>query len=263
MFPHVFQHWLTARSAKAFRLTVVAHPLFILIVWLPCVLIGVWATAAMLPDGSPVVPPGSPPNSELALMVEKLTTPLLGGLLGAGILAAIMSSLDSQFLCLGTMFTNDVVIHYLGEVRFDDRRRIWIARAFIVAIVAVTYLLSLAEPRQVFPLGVWCFSGFTGLFPLVFASLYWRRATKAGAFASVLLTAVVWLWLFHQSGYGADPNYKFLGMLPVAIVFGCSVVTLAGVSLFTPAPSEKTLRKFFAAADKTALAGAGVAVPAD
>jgi SSS family solute:Na+ symporter len=263
MFPHVFQHWLTARSAKAFRLTVVAHPLFILIVWLPCVLIGVWATSAILPDGSPVVPPGSPPNSELALMVEKLTTPLLGGLLGAGILAAIMSSLDSQFLCLGTMFTNDVVIHYLGEHRFDDRRRIWIARAFIVAIVAVTYLLSLAEPRQVFPLGVWCFSGFTGLFPLVFASLYWRRATKAGAFASVLLTAVVWLWLFHQSGYGADPNYKFLGMLPVAIVFGCSVVTLAGVSLFTPAPSEKTLRKFFAAADKTALAGAGVAVPAD
>jgi solute:Na+ symporter, SSS family len=263
MFPHVFQHWLTARSAKAFRLTVIAHPLFILIVWLPCVLIGVWATAALLPDGSPIVPPGSPPNSELALMVEKLTTPFLGGLLGAGILAAIMSSLDSQFLCLGTMFTNDVVVHYLGEDRFDDRKRILIARAFVVAIVAVTYLLSLAEPRQVFPLGVWCFSGFTGLFPLVFASIYWRRTTKAGAIASVLVTAAAWLWLFRQSGYGADPSYSFLGMMPVATVFACSVVTLLGVSLLTLPPSDKTLCKFFQAADRTALSGAGVAVAGD
>jgi SSS family solute:Na+ symporter len=261
MFPHVFQHWLTARSAKTFRLTVVAHPIFILIVWLPCVLIGVWATAALLPDGSPIVPPGSPPNTELALMVEKLTTPFLGGLLGAGILAAIMSSLDSQFLCLGSMFTNDVVIHYLGEDRFDDRRRIWIARTFVVAIVAVTYLLSLAEPRQVFPLGVWCFSGFSGLFPLVFASIYWRRATKAGAFAAVLTTAAVWLALFQQSGYGADPGYSFLGMMPVAAIFVCSVVTLVGVSLLTAAPSEKTLRKFFQPAQKAALSG--VAVPGD
>jgi SSS family solute:Na+ symporter len=170
-----------------------------------------------------------------------------------------MSSLDSQFLCLGTMFTNDMVTHYLGEHRFDDRRRILIARAFILGIVAVTYLLSLAEPRQVFPLGVWCFSGFTGLFPLVFAAIYWRRATKAGAIGSVLVTAAVWLWLFHESGYGADADYTFLGMMPVATVFGCAAATLIAVSLLTPAPSEKTLRKFFQPANKTVLSGAGAA----
>jgi len=41
MFPHLFQHWLTAKSARAFKLTVFAHPLCILIVWVPCVLIGI------------------------------------------------------------------------------------------------------------------------------------------------------------------------------------------------------------------------------
>ena len=45
MFPHIFQHWLTARSAGSFKLPVVAHPLMILIVWAPCVLVGAWATA--------------------------------------------------------------------------------------------------------------------------------------------------------------------------------------------------------------------------
>ncbi len=244
MFPHLFQHWLTARSAKTFRLTVTAHPILIMVVWVPCVLIGVWATAAVMPDGSLVVPLNARPNTELAIMVQRLTGPVLGGLLGAGILAAIMSSLDSQFLSLGTMFTNDIVTHYFGEERFDDRQRVWLARGFIVAIVAVTYLLSLAEPRHVFTLGIWCFSGFASLFPLVFAALYWRRVTKAGAIASVVVTAVVWFLLFREGGYGADRKYLFLGMMPVATIFACSLVSLVGVSLFTRPPSEKTLDRF-------------------
>jgi SSS family solute:Na+ symporter len=254
--PHVFQHWLTARSAKTFRLTVVAHPLFILLVWVPCILIGVWATVAVLPDGSLVVPPGSRPNTELALMVEKLTSPLLGGLLGAGILAAIMSSLDSQFLCLGTMFTTDIVTHYLGQERFDDRARILIARAFIVLIVAVTYLLSLAEPVHVFTLGVWCFSGFASLFPLVYAAIYWKRVTRAGAFASVLATVAVWSALFQASGYGADAGYEFLGMMPVATIFLASTAALILVSLLTLPPSPQTLQKYFPAGSATAASQA-------
>ncbi len=244
MFPHLFQHWLTARDAKTFRLTLTAHPVFIMLVWVPCVLIGVWATAAIMPDGSAIIPSGAPPNSELATMVQKLTGPALGGLLGAGILAAIMSSLDSQFLSIGTMFTNDIVTHYFGEERFDDRQRVMLARGFIIAIVAITYLLSLAEPRQVFTLGVWCFSGFASLFPLVFAAIYWRRVTKAGAIASVVVTAVVWFLLFREGGYGADRKYLFLGMMPVATIFACSLVSLVGVSLFTRPPSEKTLDRF-------------------
>ena len=244
-FPHIFQHWLTAKSAKTFRLVIVAHPIFMLLVWAPCVLIGVWATSATLPDGSLVVPAGMPPNTELATMVDRLTTPVLGGLLGAGLLAAIMSSLDSQFFCLGTMFTKDVVVHYFGKGRFSDRQQVRLARVFIVAIVAVTYLLSLAEPRGVFTLGVWCFSGFASLFPLVLLSIYWRRATRAGAIASVIVTAVVWLLLFRDGDYGANPAYEFLGMMPVATNFAASFLTLIVVSLLTPAPCEKTLRKFF------------------
>jgi SSS family solute:Na+ symporter len=244
-FPHVFQHWLTARSAEAFKLTVVAHPLFILVVWLPCILIGVWATAALMPDGSLVVPAEHAPNTELAIMVGKLTTPAVGGILGAGILAAIMSSLDSQFLCLGSIFANDVVAHYWGRDRIDDSRRLLLGRVFVVAVVAVTYLLSLAEPRAVFPLGVWAFSGFAALFPLVVASLYWPRTTAAGAYASILTAAAVWIALFHASGYGADGGYTFLGLMPVVPMFAAAIVALVGVSLVTPKPSEAHIRKFF------------------
>ena len=65
MFPHLFQHWLTARSAKTFRVTVIAHPIFIMIVWVPCVLIGVWATGM---EGFSA--PGGNSNAVLYLHLE-------------------------------------------------------------------------------------------------------------------------------------------------------------------------------------------------
>jgi SSS family solute:Na+ symporter len=246
MFPHLFQHWLTARSAKSFRLSVVAHPLLIMVVWVPCVLIGVWATSAVLNE-QPVIAYGpTNPNRVLAQLVSSLTSPLLGGLLTAGVLAAIMSSLDSQFLCLGSIFTNDIVGHYLERDRLTDRQRVVLGRVFVVVIVAATYALALTRPGSVFALGVWCFSGFAALFPLVFAAVYWRRATKAGAMASVLATAVAWCWLFSKARFGADREFLFLGMMPVVTLVAVSTLALVVVSLLTRPPSPATVNKFFA-----------------
>jgi len=246
MFPHLFQHWLTARSASSFKLPIVAHPIFILIVWVPCVLVGIWATSAMI-DGHLVVPPKANPNAVLAIMVKRLAGPVLSGFLTAGILAAIMSSLDSQFLCLGTMFTNDIVLHYAGADRFSERQKVAFARLFIVAIVALTYGFSLMPTRRVFTLGIWCFSGFSSLFPLVVAAIYWKRLTAAGAMASVVTVIVVWGTLFRQSAYGGNPHYTFLGMMPVVTIFASSAVALVLISLITRPPSEATIRKFFQA----------------
>ena len=248
MFPHLFQHWLTAKNAASFKLPVVAHPIFIMIVWVPCVLVGVWATAAIAPGSDPpraLVAPHFPPNAVLAYMVKQLTGPLLGGLLTAGILAAIMSSLDSQFLSLGTIFSNDIVVHYGGEERFTDRQKVLLARAFIVLIVAVTYGFSLFEPRRVFTLGVWCFSGFSSLFPVVLAALYWRRMTLLGATLGILGAIISWAYLFTQSGFGANPHYSLLGMMPVATMITCSTLGVVIGSLISRPPDDEHLQKFF------------------
>jgi SSS family solute:Na+ symporter len=238
MFPHLFQHWLTARSAKSFRLTVIAHPLCIMVVWVPCVLVGAWASG--------VLPPGIPPPAVLSAMLNLLVgDPVLIGLLTAGVLAAIMSSLDSQFLCLGTIFTNDIVIHRAGEKKYSDKQIIFIARCFIVVIVAVTYgLAMLAKNANVFDLAIWCFSGFSALFPVIFAALYWKRTTKQGAIASIIAALLTWLYYFHESGYGGEYMVG-PGIVPAAICFGASAIVLIAVSLFTKPPSEETLDKFF------------------
>ena len=244
MFPHLFQHWLTAKSANTFKLPIIMHPIFIMIVWVPCVLIGVWGTSVN-------IPPGVQANNVLPYLVNSQIGTVMAGFLAAGILAAIMSSLDSQFLCIGSIFTNDIVTHYLGKDRISDRNQVWIARAFIISIVAITYYLSQLGYRDVFHMAVWCFSGYAALFPVVLAALYWKRLTAAGALSGILAMVGSWIYLFHESDWGANTNYKLTPfgpdhpIMPVVGIFICTCLAMVSTSLLTKPPSDKTLAKFF------------------
>ena len=240
MFPHLFQHWLTAKSAKSFKLTVVAHPICIAIVWVPCVLIGIWATGQL--------PAGANPSAILAIMVGKLVAdPIVVGLVTAGILAAIMSSLDSQFLCLGTMFTNDIVLHDAKKT-YTDKQTLFMARAFIVAIVVIIYLISLyllrQEKQHIFSLAIWSFSGFAALTPLVIAALYWKRATKTGAYACVTTVFISWVIFFSMAGFGGELHILG-GVTPAAIMWFIGAGAMIIGSLLSKPPSQATVAKFF------------------
>ena len=126
-----------------------------------------------------------------------------------------------------------------------DRQSIVLGRGFGLVIVVIAYLFSLAEPRSVFTLGIWCFNGFASLFPLLCTSLYWKRTTKYGAIASVLTATIVWLMLFNAAEWGANRSYLFLGMMPVATIFACASVALVAVSLLTKPPSQEVLDRYF------------------
>ena len=176
----------------------------------------------------------------------------MGGLLAAGILAAIMSSLDSQFLCIGSIFANDIVIHYFGKDRFSDRSQVWLARSFVILIVAVTYGLSLLDQsKSVFTMAIWCFSGFAALFPIVFAALYWRRLTAAGALSGILAMFGSWIYLFWDSNWGSDTEYALylfgndMPIMPVVAIFFCSTLAMVTTTFLTKPPSDETLAKFF------------------
>ena len=264
MFPHLFQHWLTAKNAKSFRLTVIAHPICIMVVWVPCVLIGLWATGVFNQPPIDAWPKpvvgimGSADNAGvgkvLSVVVKFLIeNPLIAGMVTAGILAAIMSSLDSQFLCLGTIFTNDIVLHNKPKDRFTDKQIVLIARGFVVAIVLLTYTLSLVlkDVQNVFDLAVWSFSGFAALTSLVFTALYWKGATKAGAYACIIAVAASWFYFFAKAGWGGEytvfssEHRSDDGIMPVAICFVLGLVAMVVVSLFTKKPSDETIEKFF------------------
>ena len=190
--------------------------------------------------------PGLPPPAVLSNMLATLIdNQILTGLLTAGVLAAIMSSLDSQFLCLGTIFTNDIVLHKAGKDKYSDKQIVKIARLFIVAIVALTYALAMAlKDANVFDLAVWCFSGFGALFPVVFAALYWKRALlkKVRSLASLRqpqLGSTIFKKPVMAANFSLDRHRSSSHLLC------CCGNHDAGCFPCYKTPSQETLNKFF------------------
>lgn len=244
MFPHIFMHWLSARRAEAFRLPIIAYPICIMLVWVPSVTLGVLGHNSVSDLQGPAA------NSILIQLINLHATEVLAGLLGAGVLAAVMSSLDSQVLAIGNMFTQDIVRHYgfkslAGDTQMSEAKQVLAGRFFVVGILLVTFLLSLVTPTRIFSLAIWSFSGFAALLPILLAALFWRRSTKVGALAAVFTVAGLWIYLFSIGGHVGGYTVGGTGLMPVAVLFAASGLAVVVGSWVSRPPSEETLRRFF------------------
>lgn len=261
-FPHICIFCLTAKRMGHFRRTVIAYPLCIMAVWLPAVFLGVVANeAGEVPGiaaklaaraaGTPL-----PSDDVVVLMLGHYAPVWLAGLLGAGIMAAVMAS-DSQILAMSTMFTEDVFAYYGGRERFGEAAQVAIGRVFVVLVTVVAYAVALVAQPGIFGLAVqYGFSGFAALSPLLVAALFWRRSTKWGALAVALWTAGATI----VSGL-MPPAWTIAGFLPVVPMVIGSCVLMVVVSLATPAPSEATLARYFPPRAATAPASSGRLTP--
>ncbi len=243
MFPHIFMHWLTAKQASSFRLPVIAYPVCIAIVWLPSVVLGVLGSIDFPGLAGPAA------NNVLVEMIGLYAPGAMAGLLAAGVFAAVMSSLDSQVLSLSTMFTRDVVQHYqllkrlFGEQ--SERATVLAGRVFVAGILAATLALALSVDRSLFKLGVWSFTGFTALAPLIVAALYWKRSTRVGAYAAIATAGVLWVHFFRLGMQ--HPGYTLFdsGVMPVAVILAASSLAMVIGSLVTEPPDAEHLSRFF------------------
>lgn len=238
MFPHMFMHWLSAKRADNFRLTVQVYPLCIALVWLPPVLLGIAGNL----DFPGLI--GGQSNSILVRMIGLHAPGVLAGLLGAGVFAAVMSSLDSQSLSLGTMFTEDIVDHYGFGDRMTDAQRVASGRVFVAVILGGTYLMSLVSERSIFDLATWSFTGFASLFPIAIGAMFWRRSTKYGALACVLTVIVLWTYFFSQGWGNRAYTVGGTGVMAVAVILAASSLAMIVGSLLTSPPEDERVDRF-------------------
>jgi SSS family solute:Na+ symporter len=207
-FPHIGIFCLTARRLSHFRRTVLLYPVCMVLIWLPCVFLGVAANRATevpaikaklearatLAAAGPTLAPAerdalrraSSGDDVMLRLVEYYAPVWLVGLLGASVMAAVMAS-DSQILALSTMFTEDVFAYYEGKARFGERVQVQTGRIFVVVLTLVAYLIALRAPQSIFDVASqYAFAGYAALSPLLVAALFWRRSTKWGALAVAL-----------------------------------------------------------------------------
>jgi sodium/proline symporter len=126
---------------------------------------------------------------------QLLFNPWIAGFLLAAILAAIMSTIDSQLLVSSSVLTRDIY-HVLLHKEASNRELVWVGRATVIIIAVIAWYISTDKNSSVLQLVAYAWAGFGAAFgPLVILSLYNPNITRLGAIAGMLVgsvTVIVW-----------------------------------------------------------------------
>ena len=178
------------------------------------------------------------------LFMEDIKVPFIAGLFLCGILAAIMSTADSQLLVSASSVAEDI---YKGLIKKDaeDKKVLMVSKLTVIVIAIIAYLIALNPNNTIMGLVSNAWAGLGAAFgPLVLLSLFWKRTNFQGAVAGVVtgaLTVIVWDYLPLVNGATIG---KVTGLYSLVVGFALSVLAIVIVSLCTKAPSEEILQEF-------------------
>jgi sodium/proline symporter len=135
--------------------------------------------------------------------------PWIAGFLLAAILAAIMSTVDSQLLVSSSVLTRDLY-HAILRKNASDKELVWVGRLTVIVIAVIAWSISIDANSSVLQLVSYAWAGFGAAFgPLIILSLYSRNITKTGAIAGMVVGAITVL-VYKQLEGGIFDLYELL-----------------------------------------------------
>ena len=165
---------------------------------------------------------------------------LLAGVILAGILAATMSTADSQLLAASSSVSQNLFAEFFG-VKFTAKQGMLVARGTMVVISLVAMFLARDPNSSVFRVVSFAWAGFGAAFgPVVLFALFWRRSNQWGALAGMLAGgAMVFIWKYLIAPMGGA--WAIYELLPAFIVASIAIVV---VSLLTAPPEQSVTETF-------------------
>ncbi|APX95167.1 sodium:solute symporter family protein [Natronorubrum daqingense] len=227
MFPQVNQRFFAAGSRTVLKRSFALWPILCVLLFVPSFMLGAWARGldVTIPEGENVLP----------VVLAEYTPVWFAALVIAGAMAAMMSSSDSMLLSGSSYFTRDLYRPFV-EADLSERREDLLARVGVVIFATAAFVASLWNPATLFELGDAAFSGFAQLALPVMVALYWRRTTRAGITAGIVLSQAFYL----SSLFVAVVPRVYAGWTAGLVGMGIGLVVTVGVSLLTsPAADEQ------------------------
>ena len=164
---------------------------------------------------------------------------IVAGVIIAGILAATMSTSDSQLLAAASAVSQNIVREFLGK-KLSQKASMIVARCAVIAISVIAVIWAKDE-GSVFEIVSFAWAGFGAAFgPVVLFALFWKRTNKWGALAGMVVGGVmifVWKYVIAKLG-GVFAIYE---LLPAFILASIAIVV---VSLLTKAPEKEIVDDF-------------------
>ena len=167
-------------------------------------------------------------------MVRAMFPAVISGILLSAILAAAMSTADSQLLASASAFASDVYKPVIRKDKASDKEMLWAGR-FVVLAIAIIAVLIASNPNSGTIMGLvenaWGVFG-AAFGPAILLSLFWKRFTFGGAVAGILIGAIVdigWLAFLSSTGiYEIIPGFV-AGLIAAVVASKCGKAPSAEV----------------------------------
>ena len=193
--PHILVRFMATKDKKTIRSATVIAMIWVLISMGCALAIGILATGLGINVDDP--------EQILIAVIGKLFHPILAGIFLSAVLAAIMSTADSQLLVAASAFSNDIYRKFIRK-NASDKEALWVSRGAIVVIAIIALIIAYDENSSIFKLVQYAWAGFGASFgPVILFSLYSKRITMKGAVASIVtgaLTTIIFKYGLSRLG---------------------------------------------------------------
>lgn len=243
--PHILVRFMAVKNEKELNKSKGIAIIWVFLSLVAACIIGVVGRAYLYPE---VLVEGAEEkvfiNMILKLFNQDIVIPIIGGLFLCGILAAIMSTADSQLLVSASSVAEDIV---KGIIKKDAKEEtvFKISKITVLVIAVLAYLIALNPNSSIMGLVSNAWAGLGAAFgPTVLLSLYWKRTNFQGAVAGIAsgaLTVIVWDYLPIINGQTIG---AVTGLYSLAVGFPVSLVFIVVVSLLTPPPAKEMIEEF-------------------
>jgi Na+/proline symporter len=223
----MYQKFFSARSERDARFAVVGWVVGTLVLETLIIAIAVVGSTMFHPDN---------PREIIPISARLGLPPLAGALLLGGVFAKVISTANNYLFSPASNLIHDVYQRFI-DPNATERRKLGVSRT-IVILLGIFALLQAAHFESVLAAALYAYTVYgAAITPVVMAVFFWKRATAAGAVASIGLgTAVTVVWNLMGSPWGLDAVYPALA---------ASVASLVLVSLATPPPAKEKWAPFF------------------
>ena len=242
--PHIIVRFMAIKNEKEIKKSRVIGIGWCGLSLLFACLIGIVGRAYLFPDNLS----GSQTENVFIEMIQKVFNTdigiaFIGGIFLCGILAAIMSTADSQLLVTASSVSEDIY-HSIINKKASPKKVLLLSRITVITVAVIAYLIALDPDSSVMGLVSDAWAGLGASFgPIVLMSLYWKRTNLAGAVAGIstgAVTVIVWDYL----KFGGKTLGESTGLYSLVVGFFISLAAIFIASLVTKAPSEEMLKEF-------------------
>ena len=237
--PHILSRFMAIRSSKDVRPARIIAMVWVVLSLAAAVVVGIVGTLYLqkyYPAGIETLLADR--EKIFMVLVTNLFPALIAGVLLTAILAAIMSTADSQLLVTSSCVANDFY-RALFKKDASQKELLWVSRITVIVVSVIAVLIALDPDSSVFELVSNAWAGFGATFgPAVLISLYWKRMTTKGALAGIIsggVTVILWLVL---KAYTGITLYEMIPGVAVSTLF------IFVVSLLDKKPEQAVIDEF-------------------